>query len=137
MWERPQCRDHKGLIGTPRSLPHFDYLLIATHRCAHASRPRLARRACNLSRPRNQDVDATPSSRFVGTRSGRGLWLVQAYGSESAASTLLCRAFKQCYQRSSGGLIPNFSNIFLTLSLFSGVSNLDSSGYSAQNSTSR
>src|SRR5437867_2959071 len=40
-------------------------------------------------------------------------------------------------QRSLGGSIPNFSNIFLTLWRFSGVSNFDSSGYSAQNSTSR
>jgi len=40
-------------------------------------------------------------------------------------------------QRSLGGSIPNFSNIFLTRSILAGVSNLDSSGYSAQNSTSR
>src|SRR5207253_10378080 len=43
----------------------------------------------------------------------------------------------RCYYKSSGGLIPNFSNIFLTRARFSGVSNRDSSGYSAQNSTSR
>ena len=40
-------------------------------------------------------------------------------------------------QRFFGGSIPNFLNIFLIRSLLPGVSNLDSSGYSAQNSTSR